>query len=456
MSIAVIAIFDIGKTNKKVFLFDSDYHLVYEKSEILKETVDEDGDPCEDVEILSRWIMTSFDQLIDKTEFDIKAINFATYGASFVLIDENGNAIPPLYSYLKKYPEDLMEKFYRQYGGENAFSFLTASPPLGNLNSGMQLYRIKSLDPSRFTRIKFALHLPQYASYLLTGKLYSDVTSIGCHTNLWDFQSNKYHAWVKAEGVEGKLPPLVSSVTVTDVTIKGKGFKIGVGLHDSSAALIPYLVSFDEPFALISTGTWCITLNPFNNSPLTETELSQDCLCYLQYNGKQVKASRLFAGYFHEQQVARIADHFKMDTSFYKTIEYSPSLIKDTGRSNSAGRGLKESIFERRDLNDFSSAAEAYHQFMYDLVLQQFISSQLVIAGTKVNRIFVDGGFCNNTLYMNLLASFFPEIKVYAASMAQATALGAALAIHDSWNTKRIAKNLIELKLYARTKEHQL
>ena len=38
--------------------------------------------------------------------------------------------------------------------------------------------------------------------------LVSDITSIGCHTNLWDFQKNKYHYWVKQEGIEEKFAPV--------------------------------------------------------------------------------------------------------------------------------------------------------------------------------------------------------------------------------------------------------
>ena len=56
---------------------------------------------------------------------------------------------------------------------------------------------------------------------------------------------------------------------------------VGVGLHDSSAALIPLSASFNEPFILLSTGTWCISLNPFNHTMLSDYELNQDCLCYL-------------------------------------------------------------------------------------------------------------------------------------------------------------------------------
>ena len=82
----------------------------------------------------------------------------------------------------------------------------------------------------------------------------------------------------------------------------------------------------------------------------------------------------------------------------------------------------------------------------------QFISTRLIMDGSDVKRIFVDGGFSNNSVFMNLLANAFPEKEVYAASMAQATALGAALAIHQEWNPKSIPDDIIELKYYSTTK----
>jgi glycerol kinase len=60
----------------------------------------------------------------------------------------------------------------------------------------------------------------------------------------------------------------------------------------------------------------------------------------------------------------------------------------------------------------------------------------------------VDGGFGKNEIYMNLLAKAFPDMEIYAASVAQATSLGAALAIHQDWNTQELPLNLIELRRY--------
>lgn len=450
----VIAIIDIGKTNKKLFLFDQHYKIVFERSARFIETVDEDGYPCEDIESLRMSVFGFVNEVLKLKNFNIKAINFSTYGASFVYINEEGKPAAPLYNYLKPYPEELKQKFYSTYGGEEEFSYQTASPVLGNLNSGMQLYRIKYENPELFKRIKYALHLPQYLSYLLSGNVCADITSIGCHTNLWNFQKNNYHEWVYKEGIAEKLPPISSCDTVNASADKSN-YSVGIGLHDSSAALIPYLVNFNEPFVLISTGTWCISLNPFNHTPLTIGELKQDCLSFLQYEGKPVKASRIFAGNEHEEQLKRIAEHFNQSHSRFKAMKFNPDIINILEGKIPAVDNIDtlqlihESLFKKRDFFLFDSDEEAYHQLIRDIILQQQASTQLVLKGANVKRLFVDGGFSKNAIYMNLLAAAFPHLEVFAASMAQATAIGTAMAIHKSWNAIAFPNDIIELKYYS-------
>jgi sugar (pentulose or hexulose) kinase len=456
----VIAIFDVGKTNKKLLLFDENYNLVHEESRQLPETKDEDGFACEDVEALTKWVNDSFASVAAEERFDIKAVNFSAYGASFVYLDENGKVFLPLYNYLKPYPKELQSKFYTTYGGESSVAKQTASPVLGNLNSGMQLYRLKYEKPGVFGKIKYALHLPQYLSYILSWEVNTDITSVGCHTNLWHFQWEHYHKWVKQEGIEEKFPAIKDSASIAGKA--SRDIPVGIGLHDSSAALIPYLSSFTEPFILLSTGTWCISLNPFNHSQLSDYELHEDCLCYLSYKGKPVKASRLFAGHEHEQQVKRLAEHFRSDIEHYKRVKADPALLKKLrpqgGSTYNAQNGamVGQSKFGKRDLSKFKNYDEAYHQLIADIMEQQVRSTNIVLKGTSVSRIFVDGGFGNNPIYMHLLAEAFPDIEVYAASVAQASALGAALAIHPHWNSKSLPRDIIALKLYSAIYERRL
>jgi sugar (pentulose or hexulose) kinase len=450
----VIAIFDIGKTNKKIFLFDQDYNKVYEKMSRFDEVTDEDGFPCEDVMKLSEFVFDSLKEISRNKEFSLKALNFSTYGASFVHIGKDGMPVTPLYNYLKPFPEDLKKEFYDKYGGEEKFAKVTASPVLGNLNSGMQLYLLKCRKPDLYRRIKHSLHLPQFMSYLVTGNFYSDITSIGCHTNLWDFTKNDYHEWVYNEGVINKLSPVIPCTYSVAPAYPGVKYRVGVGLHDSSAALIPYLVTFNEPFILLSTGTWCISLNPFNENPLTSEELECDCLSFMSYEGKQVKASRFFGGNEYEQQVNRIAAFFHKDVERYKSMEFNADLIqalrskKDNIKETDVKTLINSSVFGKRDLSMFKNDEEAYHQLMLDIVDQQYASTQLVLKGAGIKKIFVDGGFSKNRIYMQLLAAMFPGQEVSAASMAQATAVGAALSIHQAWNTHEIPGNLITSEYY--------
>jgi sugar (pentulose or hexulose) kinase len=317
----------------------------------------------------------------------------------------------------------------------------------------MQIYRLKEENPALFDKVKYCLHLPQYLSSLFTAQYFSDITSIGCHTNLWNFKKMKYHKWIKKENITEKIPP----IHYAENTIKIDGnVEVGIGLHDSSSAIIPYTINFTEPFVLLSTGTWSISMNPFNDIPLTFEELKNDCLCYLQYKVKPVKAARLFAGNEHEVQTKRLSSHFELPLDTYKEVVYDKKIIsrlrennlKRYSSSSDKYKILKESLFEKRNLREFENYEIAYHQLMLDIITQQILSTQLVIHNSPVKKVFVDGGFSKNSIFMNLLAEAFPDMEVYAASMAQASALGAALAIHKNWNPKPIPNDLIDLKFY--------
>lgn len=450
----VVAVFDIGKTNKKVFLFNENYQIVWEQSVVFPEIVDEDGFPCEDINALKNWIVYRFAEMESLKEYNLKAINFSTYGASFVYVDQEGNNLTPLYNYLKPYPKTLKEKFYSKYKGEEKFATKTASPILGSLNSGMQIYRLKNENTSLFDKVNYCLHLPQYLSSLLTGQFFTDITSVGCHTNLWNFKKMKYHKWLRKEDIITKIAPMHSAEETLPL-LENTAISVGIGLHDSSSALIPYILNFTEPFVLLSTGTWVITMNPFNNQPLTFEELQDDCLCFLHFQGKPVKASRLFSGNEHEVQTKRLANHFGVSIDTYKAVTYDKDIVKqlrgvnfNSASSTHQKQILKQFPFENRNLNDFKNYEIAYHQLLLDIVAQQIISTNLVIHNSPVKKVFVDGGFSKNPIFMNLLAEAYPEMEIYAASMAQASALGAALAIHKSWNPKPIQNDLIDLKFY--------
>ena len=256
----------------------------------------------------------------------------------------------------------------------------------------------------------------------------AELTSIGCHTRLWNFVKNEYHRWVEREKLTDIFPPILES---DSVFIKDE-LLIGGGLHDSSSALIPYLISVNDPFMLISTGTWSICLNPFNDTPLKADELNQDCLSFLTFEGKQVKASRLFAGQMHEDATRAIAKHFDCQSDFFKHLKPD-------------GNWIKKEDFDLNNLGVYSNEKAAYEAFMSSLVGKQINAIQLVLT-PEIEQIFVDGGFSKNAYFLQGLKAAFPQINIFTAELAQASALGAALVIHDHWNSDELPTNLIALR----------
>ncbi len=435
----VIAVFDVGKTNKKVILFNYNLKPVSEFEEKFAETTDDDGFPCDDIEHIERWIKESIHKLIRSDKYDLTAVNFTTYGATLVYLDAEGKRITPVYNYLKPVNDRIPEKIYKKYGGQDEFCRRTASPALGMLNSGMQIVWLRYEKPEVFSKVRYILHFPQYLSYLLTGKIYSEHTSIGCHTALWDFDNMNYHRWVKDEGII--LPDPSGVGTLEEIVIDGKKIMAGIGIHDSSSSLAPYFSSSRGKFLLISTGTWCINMNPFNTEILTAEQLDHDCLCYMSITRKPVKSSRLFLGNIHETAINRLNEHFKTQPDYYKTVKPDKKLL-ELCRARSSGNRFyfdmhpySRELKEKQDFFVFKTFDEAYHQLMAELTELTCEAVDLVIpADDDIENLYITGGFSNNHLFRKLISDSYPMKHVYTSEIFNATALGAALVILGTIN----------------------
>ncbi|HEX9826319.1 MAG TPA: FGGY family carbohydrate kinase [Flavobacteriaceae bacterium] len=443
--INVTAIFDIGKTNKKFFLFDKDYKEVHKEYIHFDEIEDEDGYPTENLKALQDWSKRVFEKILKQSKYKVEAINFSSYGASFVHLDENGEVLTPLYNYTKPLDKKIVASFLEKYGPKKEFLGTSGCFDLSLLNSGVQLYWLKYSKPDVFKKIKYSLHLPQYLSYIFTGIPLSEYTSIGCHTALWDYQKKDYHHWVYQEGINNILPPIVSTETSLNMNYNGNPIKVGVGIHDSSAALLPYVRSIKKKFVLVSTGTWSIALNPFTDNPGLQSAKSKDFIFYMRINGKPVKATRLFLGNEYKIQVKNLDNHFGVTEDYHRALKFDYDTYFEITQDF-------EYMFKWESIDDpdmpdetkipYDKYEHAYHQLMTELVLVQIKSIKSVIGNDDIQRLYVDGGFSNNDLYIKLMSHHFRDKKLRATDASLGSALGAAIVISDKkLNSKFLKKN---------------
>ncbi|RUA07860.1 MAG: carbohydrate kinase [Flavobacteriia bacterium] len=427
----VIAIFDIGKTNKKIFLFDKNLTIVYEDIISFDEITDDDGFPCDDIEAIENWIDSKIDTIQKEGNYRVKAINFTTHGATVVYLDENGKRITPLYNYLKPLEDIDFTEFYNKYGGVNEFSRKTASPAYGMLNAGLQIYWLKNKKPQYWENVRSILHYPQYLSYLFSKKITADFTSIGAHTATWDFDKMEYHYWLEKEGIS--LPEPEKGDEVVFINEGDERIAIGSGLHDSSSSLIPLLQEYTgSEFILLSTGTWILSMNPFSKEKLTQSQLEQNCLCFLTPEKQQVKSSMQFLGHVHEVNEKKISEFFNEKESRFFTMELNKELCEkviDRSEKIFFPNGIPQDFMaDLQQINRFKNYKQAYAQLMYEISRLVFEGIELILdKDHNLKDIYISGGFSKNEYFRYYLGQLLPEVQVKISKISNESALGAAL-----------------------------
>ncbi|ALJ06375.1 hypothetical protein APS56_15065 [Pseudalgibacter alginicilyticus] len=431
----VIAIIDIGKTNKKIFLFDETFQVVSQNTVQFKEIKDDDGFSCDDIESIENWIQDEIKAIQDRGVYKIKAINFTTHGASLVYLDKAGKRISPLYNYLKPLDVNDYNHLYESYGGVEEFSRKTASPAYGMLNTGIQMLWLKNHKPEVWKQVDTILHYPQYLSYLFTKKITADFTSVGAHTATWDFDTMQYHDWLKDENIS--LPEPCKGNKAVIANIHGEHIAVGTGLHDSSSSIIPILEKEkNKDFVLLSTGTWIIAMNPFSKEALTQHQLQSNCLCFMTPEKQQVKSSMQFLGRIHEVYIKALSEYFKVDINTHLDMVLNPTLcgeLIDHDARVFLAKGIDTDFEAHSDLlQKFISYETAYYQLVYEISKKVISGIHLILdENSNISKVYISGGFNKNEIFIKFLTLLNPDINIKISDCKNESALGAALLMRD-------------------------
>ena len=82
------------------------------------------------------------------------------------------------------------------------------------------------------------------------------------------------------------------------------------------------------------------------------------------------------------------------------------------------------------DWASFPDFEEAYYTFIHELTDIQVASLQLVLDGAPVQRIFVDGGFNANSIFLEMLRIKLPDHEIIPSDFPNGSALGAAMLVN--------------------------
>ncbi len=449
-----IAVIDVGKTNKKVLVFDSALTVVDSAYRVFEERV-EGGVHIEDIEHMSAWLMEQLGVYAKK--YDIGAVSVTTHGATVLCIDTEGKLAVPAVAYTTETDSAFDEEFYRVCGEPRELQRTTATARFGLLiNAAKTLLFAKRQYPEGFARVDSVLNMPQYFGYLLTGVRGAEPTYLGCHTYLLDFATKQYSSVADALGVRDKLPPLAKNSwsvlgTVSEEASKktglGRDCIVTMGIHDSNSSLLPYLVKGHRNFVLNSTGTWCVAMHPTDSVAFAADDLGKLVFYNLDAFFNPVKTTIFMGG--QEFDTWRAAcktvngrdDYPGLDEERCRRIVADqnlfilPSVVRGTGLfPDSPPRAVEgDRVFPLEQIADGGDAPS----FMKDhetacAVLNISLAVQSSIALSMAGydgsgSIFTEGGFRRNQTYNAVLSAMYPRSRVATTKLDEATAFGAAL-----------------------------
>jgi len=203
----IVAVFDIGKTNLKLCALDAN-QLTNAPLDVLRHTndvLDRAPYPHLDSEGTWSWLQQGLKDFGER--FAVRAIAITTHGATAACLNGDELALPIL-----DYESDVCQAVAEEYRALRSDFEQTGSPGMAvGLNLGLQLYWLSQAFPDAFAKVTDILTLPQYWGWRLSGKKVSEVTSLGCHTDLWAPARTDFSDLVTTLGWHDRFPPVAAT-----------------------------------------------------------------------------------------------------------------------------------------------------------------------------------------------------------------------------------------------------
>jgi sugar (pentulose or hexulose) kinase len=419
MSLRRVAVIDIGKTNAKVAAVDLERRAETGVRRMPNAVVRADPYPHFDTERLWAFILEGLGAL--NREEPIEAISVTTHGATAALVDADGALAMPVLDYEHDGPDSLAA----DYGAIRPPFADTGTPrlPVG-LNLGAQLFWQARRFPDAFARTATILTYPQYWAFRLTGVRAAEATSLGCHTDLWDARRGDFSALVDHMGWRRLMPPLRRAgdrlgpilPQLAAATGLSPGTPVFCGIHDSNASLLPHLLGRPQPFSVVSTGTWVVSMSIGGST--VDLDPARDTLVNVNALGQPVPSARFMGGREFETLVGgKVPAPAESEVAAVLDgpILLMPSVQQGCGpfpSRKAAWIGGEPQGAER-------VAAASFYLAMMTATCLELIGAQ--------GPIVVEGPFAANAPFTGMLAAATGRAVIAAGTSATGTSIGAAL-----------------------------
>ena len=428
-----VAVFDLGKTNIKVVVFDRGGAVLAERSAPNAPLAPDAQWPYLKLDAEGAW---SFLVGVLKElgrRHPIEAISTTTHGCAGVIMGRDGAAIPPL-----DYEFDGFAAVDADYDAVRPPYEETRSPRLPRgLNLGREIFYLERRFPAQFDEATAFLTYPQYFAWRLSGVMASEATSLGAHTDLWRPAEGRLSSMVEKLGWRRLFPPMRKAwdtlgtlkPEIAVATGLSPEVRVVCGAHDSNASLVPHLKSRRDPFTVISTGTWVIIMAVGGKGRL---DPNADMLANVDVRGEPVPTARFMGGReFSVLAGEAPADADEADIAAAVTSgALALPAFSDQGGPFAGRAGRIEGEAPA------TPKARAALATLYAALMTAHLIRRLEAPGDLI----VEGGLTRSPAFAAVLARLMPARRVVVAPMSAGAAAGAAMLAH--WDEPRAPPRL--------------
>lgn len=407
-------VIDLGKTLAKVSLWDR----AGQRLDVRTRANAAAGGAL-DVPGISAWLIEALGAFAGHP---VEAIVPVGHGAGLAALRDGALAFAPL-DYEAEIPAETMAR-YR--AARDPFA-VTGSPALPHgLNLGAQVWWLEERGLLTGTTL---LPWAQYWAWFLSGAAANEVSSLGCHTDLWAPAEGGFSPLVQRMGWAERFAPMVHAGAVIG-TLKPEiaaatglspRVRVLAGVHDSNAALHAargFADVADREATVLSTGTWFVAMRRTRGSAPALPQ-GRDCLVNVDVDGRAVPSARFMGGREIEiaAQGARVDDPAEQADLLAEVPELLargtmlvPTLAPGCGPfPDRQARWIGEP-------GDGRTAACLYAALMADAALD-LIGAQDVL--------LVEGRFAGAEVFVRALAALRPDCRVMVADGPCDAAFGA-------------------------------
>ncbi|MEP4547685.1 MAG: FGGY family carbohydrate kinase [Saccharospirillum sp.] len=418
MSVTVTVVFDIGKTNLKLCALDLATGAIVASLRTTNDVCYDGLYPHADVNRCWRWLCEGLVEL--GKSWAIRSIGITTHGATAACLAGDELVLPVL-----DYEHPGIDSTADTYHKVRPDFAETRSPGLpAGLNLGAQLYWLENTHRETFSQVTRVLTYPQYWGWRLSGVAASEVTSLGCHTDLWNPARSDFSSLVDSQRWRSLFPPLVATGSGLGSLLPELASELGLdpdcvvynGIHDSNASLVPHLLKLDAPFGVVSSGTWAVIAGV--GAPLNSLDQNADMLANVNAFGDPVPCIRFMGGREWETLRGSPECSWQDVVDVLQLQVYAIPSFVDQGGPFQNQQGRFTGPVQRLNETQKTALATLYVALMTDYCLERL---------QQRGDIIVEGAFAASDCFLTALSTLRPHQAVLKSTDATGTTMGTAM-----------------------------